>query len=235
MTSADRSLVTSPLAVAIGETCLLNEIDLGQISDADVYQLIVHVNLTLTSPASSQPSSEEVRRHVVALAQRLNEGWFAPAALPRRQSRFGGCRPVIGPVGETFVGGADKPAGAIWTSSYLPDGTSAWAPIEAVSGAEPDRPLRAVDVVVDESRIFRLRSWGDYLTLVDRYPDYRVSGRTLVRWRRVALDYDAVNLTVQGLVDTHGRVERRQDGRVVELRGWDAECTAWLVDRLVNS
>ncbi|MDQ2708673.1 MAG: hypothetical protein M3Z25_13985 [Actinomycetota bacterium] len=199
-----------------------------KISDVELYRLIVHTNLTLSDVGASP--SAGVRELMESLTERLGSGWFASKSMSNPQSRYGE-RAVPSEIGETYVGGSDKPAGAVWTSSYLPDGTSAWAQVEDVSGLGANRPLRAIRVAVRESRVLHIGSLKDYVDLVERYPDKRVHGRVLARWRVAARDYDAVHLTTRGLVETHRRVVSSEGGRLVELRGWDAECTAWLVDR----
>lgn len=218
-----------PLAAAVAQTCLRDGVDLNRLGDAELYRLIVHVNLTVMPEPARQPP-RAILRLLSQLSARLANGWFA-ATVISPQSRFGALS-VPSNIATSFIGGADKPAGAVWTSSFLPDGSSAWAPVEEISGMGQPRHVIAVDVEIRPERVARIDSWTDYVRLTERYPCADEPEWALVDWQELAAHYDGVHLTARGLVATHGREETLPDGRLVGLRGWDAECSAWFVDLL---
>lgn len=118
-----------------------------------------------------------------------------------------------------------KPQGALWTSSFMPDGRPAWAEHEA-SAAQGKRPLHKVTFSERDVRAYTLDSLHDFVRLVDLYPSPDDAGRVAVAWREMSSDFDAVHMTVRGLLAIEG-VEFRTRHGVGRLIGWDAESTAW--------
>ncbi|GAA1200062.1 hypothetical protein GCM10009608_38970 [Pseudonocardia alaniniphila] len=121
----------------------------------------------------------------------------------------------------------EKPAGALWTSSFLPDGRSAWAIGESSAYPDLSRRLFAVDFDRAVTRVFEVSAPEDYQRLATSYPRPMLDGRVLVDWSAAATDLDAVRLTAAGLVFAHNVRVPTPHG-VAQLRGWDAESTAWL-------
>jgi hypothetical protein len=98
------------------------------------------------------------------------------------------------------------------------------------------------------ARIYEISSPEDWTELVGRYPlDVRKSrrhdwwrttgwaGRWLIPdFAAVAVDYDAVHVSVAGYLITAGRALSVNDGRTV-LAGWDPDQTFWLTEVLAAS
>lgn len=167
------------------------------------------------------------------LEERLSSGWFRSPRPYSPQCRHSHEMPGSSNVDESlirgnlFVGHSDKPEGALWTSSLLPDGTSAWTEVEDVVGDSGRRPVWVLEFDEPASRIFTIATAEDYLQLVGEFPERRLDGYLTVNWVDVAKDYDAVHLTASGLLDTHA-TSSQAGAATVRLWGWDAECTAWL-------
>ncbi|OLT00101.1 hypothetical protein BJF90_07370 [Pseudonocardia sp. CNS-004] len=121
----------------------------------------------------------------------------------------------------------EKPAGALWTSSFLPDGRSAWVLGEASAYPEASRSLFTVHFEQQAVRGHVIAAPEHYCDLVMWYPRPMPDGRVLVDWLAAAADIDAVRLTPAGLVFAQS-VRVRTPYGVAQLRGWDAESTAWL-------
>lgn len=132
---------------------------------------------------------------------------------------------VQNPVDERLGG---KPVGALWTSSMLPDGVSAWQRSEGSEFPGQGRRPKLLHVGPDDlDRVYAIRDVGDYARLVANYPR-RVSGdEVAVDWVRVARDFVAVHLTAAGLARAQNH-QVETDAGYTMLRGWDAESTAWL-------
>lgn len=121
-----------------------------------------------------------------------------------------------------------KPEAALWTSSMLSDGTSAWLPV-AESGVIAASDVRYVWQIEfrRDAQVFEIRSAQDWRRLCDRYG--RVGPHSLLHpdWQAVSEEYDGVHLSIDGLVCGQG-VPVSHGGSTSLLWGWDAECTAWL-------
>ena len=116
----------------------------------------------------------------------------------------------------------------LWTSSLLPDGRSAWERVEASEFGHLDRGLRYFYFAdVDPEAVFHIRSIRDYVELVAAHPRRASGGRVLVDWCSAARGYTAVHLTAAGLARAQNYQVETELG-IAELRGWDAESTAWL-------
>jgi hypothetical protein len=205
--------------------------DLDGVDDVDLYEEIVfavgHQHSTPDFHERVAPDLDGVETLVRA---RLGKGWFAARAVPAPQSWFA----ASGQVGDVVLREAtndlpigEKPAGALWTSSFLPDGRSAWALGEGSAYPEASRSLFTVHFDLQAVRSFVIAGPEDYRDLVLRYPRPMPDGRALVDWLAVAADLDAVRLTAAGLVFAQS-VRVRTPYGVAQLRGWDAESTAWL-------
>ena len=98
------------------------------------------------------------------------------------------------------------------------------------------------------ARILDLRTPEDWVDLVARYPLdvsrsrrhdwWRTTGTAsawlIPDWVAVALDYDAIHLTVHGYLTTAGRALPVLDACTV-LAGWNPDQTFWLTDILTQS
>ncbi|MGH3587618.1 MAG: hypothetical protein ACRDQ0_14980 [Pseudonocardia sp.] len=205
--------------------------DLDGIDDVELYEEIVfaagHQHSTPDFHERSVPDLDGAEELV---RRRLGKGWFAGCAVRTPQAWFSASGQIGGvvlhevsnhlPIGE-------KPQGALWTASLLPDGRSAWALGEA--GAYPESPRRLFALHFDPqvARTFAIAAPEHYHELVMRYPRPMPDGRALVDWVAAAVDFDAVRLTAAGLVFAQSVRVRTRYG-VAQLQGWDAESTAWL-------
>ena len=188
-----------------------------------------------SATSTRRPISTNARRLISTVPRRsCASGWAeagSPCARSRRRRRGFSESGQVGdlvlrevtndlPIGE-------KPAGALWTSSFLPDGRSAWA--LGAAGAYPDSSRSLFTIEFDQRavRSFVIATAEDYRVLVMRYPRPMPDGRTLVDWLAAAADLDAVRLTAAGLVFAQSVRVRTPHG-IAQLKGWDAESTAWL-------
>lgn len=164
------------------------------------------------------------------LSQIVRQGWLNGGGIDSPQGVFTESSKlkatyIENPVGSLY---GDKPEGAFWTSSYLPDGSSAWARSEASEFPGWSRPLRKFTFdPIPPAATFLIGSPADYEELVTTYPRQVEIGQVAVDWPRVADDYVAVRLTAAGLaLAQHYRVLTPVGA--ARLTGWDAESTAWL-------
>ncbi|GGM80250.1 hypothetical protein GCM10011609_15190 [Lentzea pudingi] len=219
--------VSSPVLLAL---CLLlreffgDEILLDQLADEVLYR---HTVFAASQRHSGRPfaarRAPELDSIAAAVLRRVSNG---PLSAPRSpQARF--ARNAV-PSAVTLIDQPtqdDKPAGALWTSSFLPDGTSMWQWGEWAEFGH-DRPLHALAFDPADVRLCTIGSPADYERLVNRYPR-QTSPHAQVHWTRVAEDFDAVHLTVTGLLTAQHVPIATPHGTAV-LTGWDAESTAWL-------
>ncbi|MCE6999869.1 hypothetical protein LZG04_34405 [Saccharothrix sp. S26] len=234
---ADRS-VDQPRSPVFVELCLLlrdflGDLDLGARLD-DLTDDILYRHITFA--ASLQHSGRdftarptpELDHIAAAVLHRLATGSLGDTSLRSPQARHATdatprtVQVTDGPTGATAP---DKPVGALWTSSFLPEGTSMWQWGELAESG-PDRPLFTVTFDQADIRLFTIDSPSDYGQLVNRYPRSS-NGRAQVCWTRAADDLDAVHLTVPGLLTAQHVPVTTSQGTAV-LTGWDAESTAWL-------
>jgi hypothetical protein len=205
--------------------------DLNGIDDVELYEEIVfavgHQHSTPDFHERAAPHLDDVEALV---RERLGKGWFAERRVPTPQAWFS----ATGRIGDLVLREVtndlpigEKPAGALWTSSFLPDGRSAWALGEASAYPEPSRGLFTLHFDEQDVRSFEIAAPEHYRGLVMRYPRPMANGRALVDWLAAAADLDAVRLTAAGLVFAQG-VRMQTPHGMAQLRGWDAESTAWL-------
>jgi hypothetical protein len=175
------------------------------------------------------------------LKGRLSGGWFAEPTPTPAQAHFavepGHPRVALAhpPPDSTRVVD-DKPRGAWWTSSMLPDGTSCWSRSESLvgtpetraAGEHPARREHWTTVDLTAARIHRIERAADYAALLAEYP-LEASAFPRVDWIAVAGDFDAVHLTARGLVYTQDVPIDTLRGPSA-LRGWNCESTAWLTE-----
>ncbi|MDX3656412.1 hypothetical protein PV646_03745 [Streptomyces sp. ID05-26A] len=215
--------VSSPVLL---ELCgfIGDEVLLDRLADEDLYR---HITFAASQRHSGRAFTArrvpELDAIAAAVMRRLSSGPLSATAPRSPQSRF--ARSAV-PSAVTLIDRPtqdDKPAGALWTSSFLPDGTSMWQWGEWAEFGR-DRPLHALAFDPTGVRLCAIGSPADYERLVNRYPR---PASTRVDWPRVAEDFDAVHLTVTGLLTAQHVPVATPHGPAM-LTGWDAESTAWL-------
>ncbi|MFT7836957.1 hypothetical protein Q5530_12485 [Saccharothrix sp. BKS2] len=235
--TADRPTNQSRSPVLI-ELCLLLRDFLGDpdldtriddLTDDDLYRHITFAaSLRHSRPDFTARHTPELDHIATAVLRRLSTGSLGNTSLRSPQSRYGrdatpGTVQVSdGPASTTAP---DKPVGALWTSSFLPEGAGMW---QWGEWAEFGHGRQLFTVVFDPTdlRVSTIGSPADYERLVNRYPRSS-DGRARVCWTRAAEDLDAVHLTVSGLLVAQHVPVATPHG-IATLTGWDAESTAWL-------
>jgi hypothetical protein len=212
---------------------LLGDIDsvdqLDGVTDGDLYGHIAFAgSLQHSGREFIARHTPDLDRIAAAVLRRLSTGALGGTSPRSPQARFtidATPRTICVVDGPANVADDDKPVGALWTSSFLPDGTSMWQWSE---WAEFGRDRRLFTVTFDPTdvRLFTIGSPADYERLVRRYPRSS-AGRAQVCWTRAAEDLDAVHLSVPGLLTAQHVPVVTPHGTAV-LTGWDAESTAWL-------
>lgn len=221
-----------PVLLKVADSLQHWGVDPTERSDIDIYWEIVfaaaHRHSTLDFHERRDGRLESVAEK---LNRRLSSGWLEECDLRSPQAVFAKSSSIqaIGIQNPRADGEfADKPEGALWTSSLLPDGRSAWERVEASEFSHLDRHLWYFYFSgVDVEDVFHIRTILDYVQLISAHPRRASGGRVLVDWRSAACSYSAVHLTAAGLARAQNfRVETALG--IAELRGWDAESTAWL-------
>ena len=205
-----------------------------EVDDATLYRDIVHAVSAASRWRGGAPQrSESFVRFAETLWNRLGAGWFALKSVPMPQATFaatGEVRPVEIRYSAASGGNAvvwRKPIGAIWTSSFLPDGASAWQYGEASEFSAAGRRLYSVSCDPGVLRLFLIDSLDDWGELVERFPIDYDDGTIGVDWPVASQTLDAVRLTTRGLVYAEN-VTIPGRPRIAKLEGWSAESTAWL-------
>ncbi|CAM05271.1 hypothetical protein SACE_6098 [Saccharopolyspora erythraea NRRL 2338] len=201
---------------------------IDEIGDAGFYEQISIAVSCFYGPASGELPAALSRRILEKVETRLRQGWFAEPRLASPQSRYASgseLPPVELESDEADPAVASKPRRAVWTSSFLPDGTSVLdlgRPVVPKSGRRL-YSVRFDPSGVDAYTIDELQGW---CRLVESYPVECTDGMIGVSWTAVARDFDVVHLTARGLVHAQGVVVETAAGPSV-LRHWDAESSAW--------
>lgn len=179
----------------------------------------------------TERSDPKLDRTADLLNQRMGSGWIAGLSLDSPQSVFTDStelRPtrISNPHGHLLA--ADKPVGALWTSSFLPSGESAWERLERSEFSQLNRPLMRLRFDTEASEKVRtIRRVADYAELVESYPRNVATDHVAIDWEKLSYDYTAVTLAACGLARVQNfRIETKAG--LAELAGWDAESTAWL-------
>ena len=234
---ADRT-IDQPRSPVFIELCLLlrdffSDLDLvaqlDDLTDEDLYRHIAFaVSLQHSGRDFTARPTPELDHIATAVLRRLSTGSLGDTSLRSPQARYAtdmAPRTIQVADGPSSATAPDKPVGALWTSSVLPEGTSMWQWGELAEFG-PDRPLFTVTFDPADIRLFTIDSPFDYGRLVNRYPRSS-DGRVQVCWARAAEDLDAVHLTVPGLLTAQHVPVTTSRGTAI-LTGWDAESTAWL-------
>ncbi|NMH98764.1 hypothetical protein [Pseudonocardia acidicola] len=178
----------------------------------------------------TERADENLDQTAYEFSQILRQGWLRGDGIDSPQAVFtesSSMRPICieNPASNLY---GDKPEGAFWTSSYLPDGSSAWTRSEDSEFSGQNRPLRNFTFEpIAPDAVFLIRSLEDYQELVTTYPREIGNNQVAVDWPRAASDYVAVRLTAAGLALAHHYRVATPAG-TAQLTGWDAESTAWL-------
>jgi len=206
---------------------------LDSIDDARLYQNVVFATRVKysTHDFSAQLAPEfDVVSEV--LLRRLSSGWFREHRKIRSpQSWFSSHGSASNVSAKNAALGSfleEKPFGALWTSSYLPNGESAWALLENIEFSGRERTHFSVNFAEDKANVYSIDAESDYRQLVLNYPRALRTGRVGVDWEAVAHDFHAVHLTARGLVTVQD-VDIATPHGIARLQGWDSESTAWLV------
>jgi hypothetical protein len=126
--------------------------------------------------------------------------------------------------------GPSKPGGALWTSSIVGNRVATWELSSQSIGG--DRWLATG--VPDQLRVWEIHDPSHYATLCERYSRHvGDSDHTWVvpNWPEVQNDWDAVHLSMAGLLSTQGVTTTTSAGPA-RLTGWDSESTCWLQGRI---
>jgi hypothetical protein len=231
MTGGPISEAKSPVLIELVRLLDDTMHNLDRVDDVDLYEWIVFaVAHQYSSSDFHERPAPDLDDAEVLVRDRLSRGWFGKRLVPAPQAWFSADGlsgdVVLRAVTNGLVIG-EKPAGALWTSSFLPDGRSAWSIGESSAYPDSSRRLFSVDFDLAVTRTFEVNAPEDYQRLVTRYPRPMPDGRVLVDWSAAATDLDAIRLTATGLVFAHD-VRVSTPYGVARLRGWDAESTAWL-------
>ncbi|MFD4641626.1 hypothetical protein ACFWN2_30255 [Lentzea sp. NPDC058436] len=186
-------------------------------TDSELYAEIV---LAASVVAGGSPAGTWSDAAAERIGERMGAGWFAGVALTSPQLHHGPVPVVRVTNGDPRSVVGQKPRGALWTSSRLPDGSTGWSLLD--HGREPVE----VDFDPHEVRVHHLDGIKDYVRLVARHPR-TVDGTAHVDWEAAATEFDAVHLTARGLLRIEGLVVDTPAGTAC-LTGWNAECTVWL-------
>lgn len=206
---------------------------LDELADADLYWRIVFaVRLRYSTHDFSARLAPEFDDAATRVLRRLGEEPFSGPRLRSPQARFSEDGTIHDITIENYppgsaMGMVEKPAGALWTASYLADGRSAWERLEQAEFSHRTRTVFSVHFAEAETSVYTINSLLDFQNLVSRYPNPLPDGRVGVRWDIAARDFDAVHLTARGLVTAHD-VEAVTPFGSAMLRGWESESTAWL-------
>lgn len=129
------------------------------------------------------------------------------------------------------------PRGLVHSVGRIPEGFSlvedalGWREASAipVRGTGRTLEIRTADDWVSLCRIFPLD-----VTASRRHDWFRCTGRdgrwVIPDWERVAQEWDAVHLTIQGYLGIAGRAMEVETGTASVIAGWDPDSTFWLTD-----
>lgn len=93
---------------------------------------------------------------------------------------------------------------------------------------------RTFEIRTAEDWIFLCRAYPLDVTASRRHDWFHTTGRdgrwVIPDWQQVAVEWDAVHLTVSGYLHTAGRALQVGRDTASVLAGWDPDCTLWLAD-----
>lgn len=186
-------------------------------SDSELYAEIALAASVVAGGSAPGAWSDDAAERIT---RRTGSGWFAAVTLTSPQVHYGALPFVRVTNGDPRSIVGQKPQGALWTSSRLPDGSNGWTLF--------DQGRELVEVTFDQRRVrvHQLDDVDDYVRLVTTYPR-TIGGTAHVDWVAAAAELDAVHLTARGLLRIEGLPVDTPAGTAC-LAGWNAESTAWL-------
>jgi hypothetical protein len=212
---------------------------LSDLSEAALYRIAFEAAVEVSSekwsswPGRSDPWEE---RETATVVERLARAvptcpaarWWSFAATRRPQVWLGrgAAAPTAGVLAPHIAG---KPRTEIWTSSAVEGLPSAWWPYLERGADGPVPGPRSIWRLTPgpEARVFEIRTPADWQWLCETFPGPVVDGWVVPAWDAAAEHFDAVHLTVEGLVRAQGtRIETSRGPAMLE--NWDTESTAWL-------
>lgn len=124
---------------------------------------------------------------------------------------------------------AQKPLQAVYSSTVVGDTCSVLAAIEHGAGDFLlDPPIGRVQIrPALSARIFEVNSPQDWHRFASHYPATDQHGQLVPDWGLVAAEWDAIHLTLGGLL-TAEQVRVESSAGWTELQKWHAEQTAWM-------
>jgi hypothetical protein len=210
------------------------------LSEAALYEIVADAAVEVSSekwsacpgrafPWEQRASAEEVERLARAVPASAAARWWSDPVGARPQVWLGraAAAPTAG-VRPRHVEG--KPPTEIWTSSAVIGHPSAWWPVlrNGADGSPPDGPQSIWRLTPHpDARVFEIRAPADWQRLCETYPGPVVHGYVVPHWEAAAEHFDAVHLTVEGLIRAQGVLIDTDHGQAM-LDDWDAESTAWL-------
>ena len=124
---------------------------------------------------------------------------------------------------------AQKPEGAEYSSTSVGDTCAIFAAKEHHAGDfYPTFPMRRFHLRASPAaRVYEVDGPQAWHVLATRFPAQDEEGRTVPDWGLVATEWDAVHLTLGGLLTAQLVRVVAPDG-FTELQSWNSEMTAWL-------
>ena len=124
---------------------------------------------------------------------------------------------------------AQKPEGAEYSSTAVGDTCAILIAMEHHAGDfYPAYPIRRYHLRASPTaRVYEVDGPQAWHHLAIGYPALDEEGRTVPDWGLVAADWDAVHLSLGGLLTAQLVRVEGPDG-FTELQGWDSELTTWL-------
>lgn len=133
-------------------------------------------------------------------------------------------------------GGISKPEGAFWTSTFTPhmEWCSDW-----IRWMDKEMPgWMSTDAYILKpsslSEVIQVRTNTDLRILWEEYGNKgeKDSDVPKLKWDEIAMDYDGVHLTRDGL--NNFEVMHSKEEVPIDFGGWDSESTAWFKDVFVK-
>jgi hypothetical protein len=160
--------------------------------------------------------------------QRSNQVWLSKDARPPLARHF----VSPGTVPSSWERYAQKAAGGFFTSTVVDGASSAWAVIALGASDFADAftsdPIACWRVAArPDARVLEIDGPQAWHSLCVKYAAHGEDGRTVPDWSAAARDFDAVHLTLGGLL-TAEQVRIDSSAGWSEHWGWDVEQTLWL-------
>jgi len=123
---------------------------------------------------------------------------------------------------------ANKPLGAIWTSTFKPDGKYCsdwikWCTTDAPEWLPKSEDQCYILIPEDNCKIVDINSVSDYLNVLDEYRLHSKYG-DVINFEKLSKDYDAIHVT-QNAINETAYIDTLYN--TIGLWGWSVESTAW--------